>query len=349
VKVTRLAVFCFASLALVGCVGGGGGGTKKLDAGGSSFVGPLMEEWAKVYQKEKGVEVNYARTGSGDGINKMTDKLYAFGCSDAPMNADQLKNAQGQGGAVVHVPVVLGALVPVYNLPQIKDRLHFSGPVLADIYLGNVKKWNDQPLKDLNPGVELPDLPIWPVHRSEASGSSFIWSSYLTQVSPEWKDKVGAKMDLSKLPTGEGAKGTDGVTTQVISKEGALGYVELLYALKNKDKMNFGTVRNKAGKDVLAGPESVAAAGEQALQDVPDDLIVSLVNADGDASYPVCGVVYAVLYANQPADRGPATLDFLKWVVHDGQQYAPKLDYARLPDKLVKGIDAKLASVKVGS
>jgi phosphate ABC transporter phosphate-binding protein len=294
-------------LALIAGCPVGSNSVKKLDAGGSSFVGPLMEEWAKVYQKEQGVEINYARTGSGDGITKMTDRLYAFGCTDAPMDADQVKNAEGQGGPVVHVPVVLGALVPVYNLKGITERLHFSGPVLADIYLGKITKWNDPALKALNPGVELPDLAILPVRRSEKSGSSFIWSSYLSAVSPAWKEKVGARTEL-KLDTGEGAKGTDGVVTLVASKEGAVGYVELLYALRNKDKMNFGTVRNKAGKDVQAGPESVTAAAEQALQTVPDNLIVSVIDAEGEASYPICGVVWAVLYANQPADKGPATV-----------------------------------------
>jgi phosphate transport system substrate-binding protein len=215
--------------------------------------------------------------------------------------------------------------------------------VLADIYLGKIKKWNHDELKALNKGVDLPDKDIKVVHRSEPSGTTFVWTSYLTAVSNDWA-KIGAAKDV-KWPTGEGAKGNDGVANQVVATEGSIGYMETIYALDKK--IQFGPVRNQAGKDVLASElEGLTAAAEAKLTDVPDNLCVVFVDAPGDKSYPICGVVWAVMYEKQPAERQKTLVEFLHWVTHDGQKLAPPLHYAMLPTGLVQRIDKKLDTIK---
>jgi phosphate transport system substrate-binding protein len=328
----------------VGCGGGAGGGSKELAAGGSTFIEPLMKEWAGLYDKEKGVKIDYKGGGSGKGIQQMIEGTYAFGCTDAPMNAEELKSAKEKGGDVIHIPLTIGAVVPIYNLKDVKDPIKFDGPVLAAIFLGAITKWNDPALVKLNPGVNLPDKTINVVHRADPSGTTFIWTEYLSKASEgKWpKDKVAKQIDW---PAGEGAKGSDQVANQVKATEGAIGYVEVLYALN--DKIPFGSVRNQAGKDILASDmNSLTAAAEGA--EIKPDLTFSLTNAPGDQSYPISSAVWAVFYAKQPADKGPLLVNFLKWATHDGQKHAPNLHYAPLPDKLVKLTDKKLEEVKIG-
>jgi phosphate transport system substrate-binding protein len=319
----------------------------KLDGGGSTFIGPMMQEWRKTYAREKDVKVDYGLGGSGKGIKSMTDKNYDFGCTDAPMTEAQLKEARDQGGEVAHIPLVLGAIVPAYNLPEVKEPVKFTGAVLADIYLGAVTRWNDAPLKELNPGVDLPDRKIVVVRRAEPSGSTFLWTSFLAKTSPKWKEQVGSGMEV-KWPaaSGDGLRGSDGVTGQIASTPGALGYVELLFALKNKEKMGFGSIRNRKGKDVLASTESIIAASEAAQNDIPENLCWLLIDADGENSYPICGPTWAVLYVKPPHGNGQALADFLHWVVHEGQKDVTKLDYAPLPAGLVTRIDKKLETIQ---
>src|SRR5579862_6729322 len=223
------------ALATVGCFGSSGGtgvnaAKPRLNAAGSTFVFPMMSKWSSEYDKAKSVEVNYQSIGSGGGIQQMTEKTADFGCTDGPMTDKQLSVAKEKGGEVVHIPLCMGAVVPAYNLEEIKEPIIFSGTVLADIYLGKIKKWNDKALADLNPGVKLPDKEIGVVYRSEGSGTTYVWVDYLAKVSSEWKDKVGVATSV-KWPIGEGAKGNEGVAGRVKGNPGSIGYIELTYAL----------------------------------------------------------------------------------------------------------------------
>jgi phosphate transport system substrate-binding protein len=277
----------------------------------------MMSKWAAEYKKAKGIEVNYQSIGSGGGIQQMTAQTFDFGCSDGPMNEEQLKKAVEVNGEVLHIPMVMGAVVPAYNL-GLKETVRFSGPVLADIYLGKIKKWNDPALQALNPGVALPDLDIVVVHRADGSGTTYIWVDYLAKVSTAWKTKVGVGTSVN-WPTGIGQKGNEGVTRQTKQTNGAIGYVELIYALQNK--VDYGLVRNQEGAFINASLASITAAASDALKEIPDDLRYSLTNAPGKDSYPISGTSWAVLYVKQAPERGKAVVDFLRWCTHEGQQF----------------------------
>jgi len=349
-KMKRLFVWTAAGLTALSllAIGGCSDGAKsptRLNAGGSTFVYPMMSKWASEYEKAKGVQVNYQSIGSGGGIQQMTAKTFEFGCTDGPMNEEQLQKCRQQGAEAVHVPLVMGAVVPTYTLDEVKEPLRFSGPLLADIFLGNVKNWNDPALKDLNPNAMLPDKEIVVVHRSDGSGTTYIWVDYLAKVSPEWQKKVGVGTSVN-WPTGIGQKGNEGVAGQVQRSSGSIGYVELIYALQNH--MKYGPVKNKAEAFVNASLESVTAAGSNVLSDIPDDLRYSITDAPGKDSYPISGTVWAVIYDKQPAGKGQAVVDFLRWVTHDGQQFAEGLHYARLPEGLVKRLEKKLDQVQIG-
>ena len=252
-------------LVLLGCGGSGGSGAKpRINGAGATFIYPMMSKWAKEYDNAKGVEVNYQSIGSGGGVQQMTAKTADFGSTDGPMSEEQLKKAREVGGEVVHIPLAMGAVVPAYNLEEVKEPLTFSGPVLADIYLGKIKKWNDKAIQDLNPGVNLPDKVIAVVHRSDGSGTTYVWVDYLAKVSDEWKKKVGVAQSVD-WPVGEGAKGNEGVSGTVKSTPGAIGYIELIYALQNK--IEFGRVMNKEGAAIKASLESITTAADNELED----------------------------------------------------------------------------------
>jgi phosphate transport system substrate-binding protein len=302
----------------------------------------MMQQWSKLYLKEKGVQVNYQSKGSGAGIDMMTNKQIDFGCTDAPLNEEQLAKAKATGGEVIHIPVVLGAVVPAYNLPGVEEQIRFSGAVLADIFLNKIQKWNDPALKALNPNINLPDLNIAVVHRSDSSGTTFIWTDYLAKVSPEWK-KVGAGTAI-EWPCGVGMPKNDGVAGQIQRASGALGYIELIYALNNNIK--YGSVQNRAGEFITADLKSVTAAANLALADIPDDLRFSLTNAPGKEAYPISGTVWAILYVHQPADKAKPVAEFLRWVTHEGQSHTEALHYARLPEGLAERGDAKLKLIQ---
>jgi phosphate transport system substrate-binding protein len=337
-----MAVLGLILSATCGC---GGRAEQRLNGGGSTFVFPMMSKWASDYDKASGVKVNYQSIGSGGGIQQMTAKTIDFGCTDAPMNEEQLQKARDVGGEVVHIPLVMGAVVPIYNLEEAGEPLRFTGPVLADIFLGKITKWNDKALQDLNPGAKLPDKEIVVVRRSDGSGTTYIWTDYLAKVSPEWKSKVGVGTSVN-WPVGIGQKGNEGVTGQVKRSPGSIGYVELTYALQNDVK--YGSVRNREGEFIKGSLESVTAAAAGALSEIPDDLRYSITNAPGKDAYPLSGTVWAVLYVNQPADKGKAVVDFIRWVTHQGQQSAAELHYARLPQGLVERVDKMLERVQVG-
>jgi phosphate transport system substrate-binding protein len=304
----------------------------------------MMSKWAGEYDKAKGVKINYQSIGSGGGIQQMTAKTLDFGCTDAPMNDEQLAKARETGGDVVHIPLVMGAAVAIYNLDEAKEALQFTGTVLADIFLGKIKKWNDQALKTLNPKANLPDKEISVVHRSDGSGTTHIWVDYLSKVSEEWKTKVGVGTSVN-WPCGVGQKGSEGVSGHVKRSAGSIGYVELTYALQNN--IQFGLVENKEGVFVKAGIDSVTEAAKGALSEIPNDLRYSITNAPGKDAYPISGTVWAVIYVKQPSDKGKAVVDFLRWVAHEGQRYAGDLHYAPLPPGLIERLDKKLDQVQV--
>jgi phosphate ABC transporter phosphate-binding protein len=338
-----------AFLVLTGC-GGCGKGSQKLSGSGSTFIKPIMDKWIEAYTKEKGdLEINYQGTGSTAGIKQMTDQAVDFGCTDAFMTEEQLSLAKKRGGEVVHIPLVMGAIVPAYNLKGIDRPINFSGEVLAGIFLGEIKKWNDPALKKINEGVNLPDLNIAVVHRTEGSGSTFIFTSYLQKTSKAWQESgVGAGTTV-KWKTGTGEQGNPGVAGFISQTEGSIGYIELYYALLKKDAIRFGAVQNQVGKFILADLKSVTRAAENSLQDkkrITDDLNMDLLNAPGEESYPISGATWAVLYTNQDAQRGKALVEFFAWATHEGQKYNESMHYARLPEALVKRIDEKLQKIK---
>jgi phosphate ABC transporter phosphate-binding protein len=354
----RLILAAVLAAGAAGC-SGGGAGTVELNGQGATFVEPVMKVWTNHYLEEKTggqVRINYQGTGSGAGIQQLTNKTTDFGCSDAPMNKKQLDAVTEAGGPVVHVPLVIGAVVPAYNLEGVSQPLNFTGAVLADIYLGKVTKWNDPALKALNPGVNLPDLGIQPVFRSDSSGTSNVFTEYLAKVSPEFKRTVGASTSPAfPQGVGIGKPKTDGVAGHVANTPGAIGYVELTYALDKKAQ--YGAVRNKAGKFVRADLAGITAAAAASLQEKPadepyslHDLTYSLTDAAGDGSYPIAAMSYAVLYANQPdAARGKALVEFLTWCASaEGQAMAERRNYAALPPDLAAKVAAKLGTIKVG-
>ncbi len=331
---------------------GGGGesprttsGPANLRGGGSSFVKPIMDKWVAEYKKAKGGTINYQPTASGAGVRSMTDRSVDFGCTDAFMTDEELKNARDakDGGEVLHIPLVMGGLVPAYNLPEADKPLNFTGEVLAKIYLGKITRWNDVEIKRHNPEVALPDKEIAPVHRSDSSGSTNIFTEYLSKVSEDWKP-IGFGTTV-EWKVGPGAEKTAGVAGFIKKNPYSLGYVELTYALQSD--LKFGAVRNRAGQFVSASLPSVAKAAENSLGDkFPADLRYSITDAPGDGSYPISGTTWAVLYVNQPGEKAGQLADFFTWVVHDGQKYTEEKHYAPLPQGLVQRIDEKLKQIQ---
>jgi phosphate transport system substrate-binding protein len=336
-RLTTLAAVVALALLSPGC--GRGQREERLTGGGSSFVNLIMKKWASAYYKDKGIQIDYTSSGSGNGIQQMIQQKNDFGCTDAPMSKEQLAKARAAGGEVLHVPLVIGGVVPAYNLPGVKQPLRFTGPVLADIFLGKIKKWNEPPLKELNPMADLPDQEIAVVHRSDGSGTTYIWAYYLSKVSPAWKNKVGVGTDLS-WPAGIGVPKNDGVAGQIGRTPGALGYVELGYALTND--IQYGAVKNPSKEYVRANLESVTKAGEGVKTESPDDLLDHLTGSPARGAYPICGATWAVLYVKQPPERARLLGDFLRWCTHDGQDYTRENQYARLPAELVRQADGLL-------
>jgi phosphate transport system substrate-binding protein len=288
------------------------------------------------------VEINYQSLGSGAGIRQVTAQTVFFGATDGPMTNDQLLAAPGK---ILHFPTVLGGVAPVYNIPNVRAELKFSGPVLADIFFGKITKWNDPAIAKLNAGVTLPSTDVTVVHRSDGSGTTYIFADYLAKVSPEWKAKVGVGQSPN-WPTGIGGKGNEGVAGLVTQTPGSIGYVELIYALQNK--ISYGAVQNMAGEFVKASVESVTAAAAEAVAKMPPDFRVSITNAPGKDAYPISSFTWLLLYES-PKDKSQAKImvDFVKWALTDGQKFAPPLGYAPLPEGIVKLETAQLARIKV--
>jgi len=285
------------------------------------------------------VRFNYQSIGSGGGIKQISSRTVDFGASDGPMTDEQLKQAPSE---VLHIPTVLGAVVATYNLPG-NPKLSFTPDVLADIFLGKITKWNDARIAAANSGVQLPDQPILVVHRSDGSGTTYIWVDYLSKVSPEWQQKVGKGTSVN-WPVGLGGKGNEGVAGQVKNTPGALGYVELAYAVKNK--MPVAAVKNAAGKFVEPTIASTTAAAAGAAKSMPADFRVSLTNAPGEEAYPIASFTWLLVYKDQPNElKGRALAKFLWWMSHEGKKYADDLLYAPLPQPVVTQVEAKIRQI----
>ena len=314
-----------------------------INGAGATFPYPIYSKWFSEYNKLHGdVRINYQPLGSGAGIRQITERTVFFGASDSPMTNEQLLGAPGK---LLHFPTVLGAVVPVYNVPGVSQDLKFSGPVLANIYLGKITKWNDPALAALNKGVTLPDTDIVVAHRSDGSGTTYIWVDYLSKVSPEFKKTVGVNTSV-KWPVGVAAAKNDGVAAIVKQTPGALGYVELIYALNTKQP--YGEVQNASGKFLKASLVSVSAAAAAAAKQMPADYRVSITNAAGDAVYPISSFTWLLLYQD-PKDKAQAKamVNFVKWALTDGQKFAGDMGYAPLPKNVVDMELKTLATIKV--
>ncbi len=316
-----------------------------LTGAGATFPNPIYTKWFDAYHKKTGVQINYQSIGSGGGIRQFTEGTVDFGATDGPMNESQIAAV---GANVLHVPTVLGAVVVTYNLPGLGGtRLKFDGDALVDIFMGRITKWNDKRLAQLNPGVRLPDLDVIVVHRSDGSGTSYIFTDFLNKFSREWRDKVGYATSVD-WPVGLGGKGNEGVTQQVKQTEGAIGYVELIYALSNG--LGYGEIRNAAGKFVTPSLASVTAAAAAAKLSKDTDFRVSITNAPGADAYPIASFTWLLVQKDaKDAAKAKIIKDFLTWMVSpDAQKMAAELNYAPLPAEVVALIQARLPTLKSG-
>jgi len=304
----------------------------QINGAGATFPNPIYSKWFSEYNKlHPEVEINYQPIGSGGGIRQLTNQTVFFGASDGPMTSEQMLQA---GGKVLHLPTVLGGVVPVYNIPGVDAELKFSGKVLADVILGRVNKWNDPAIAALNPGIKLPGTDITVCHRSDGSGTTYIFVDYLSKISPDFKKTVGVATSVN-WPVGVGGKGNEGVAGLVKQTPGAIGYVELIYAIQNK--IDYGSVQNMAGEFVRATVESVTLAAAAAAKAMPADFRVSITNAPGAGVYPISSFTWLLFYES-PKDKQRAKImkDFTRWALTDGQKFAPELGYSPLPESVVK-------------
>src|SRR5438034_6376095 len=341
VLISALAV----AVTFAACAGNTGtGGEVRLQGAGATFPNPLYQKWLSEYGKlNANIKIDYQSIGSGGGIKQIQARTVDFGASDAPMTEAELKASPAE---LIHIPTVLGAVVITYNLSEVSKPLRFSPDVIADIFLGKITKWNDPRIKADNTDATLPAADITVVHRAESSGTSFVFTDYLAKVSAEWKEKVGADK-APKWPVGQGGKGNEGVTGQLKQQPNTIGYVELAYAVQNK--LPVALVKNASGNFVEPSIDAVTAAAAAELTQTPEDLRVSLTNANGPNVYPISSYTYILVYKEQP-DRlkGKAVIDFVWWGIHDGEKFANDLQYAPLPDAIVKRAEAKINSITAG-
>ena len=318
-------------------------GEIRLTGAGATFPYPIYSKWVLEYTKTRpNVEINYQSIGSGGGIRQFMDRTVDFGATDGPMSDSQITAVRGN---VLHIPTVLGAVVPVYTLPGITQRLRFTPEVLAGVFLGQITRWNDSRIAAANPGVTLPDRDIIVVHRSDGSGTTFIWTDYLSKASPEWSGRVGRGTAVN-WPVGLGGRGNEGVASTVLRTPGAIGYVELVYAVQNR--MPFGLVRNRAGTFVEATLASTTAAAGGERWPADTDFRVSITDADERDAYPVASFTWILIPREMTnAANARALLEFLWWATHDGQQFATALGYAPLPQPVVRLVEQRLKAVTV--
>jgi phosphate transport system substrate-binding protein len=316
-----------------------------LNGAGATFPNPIYSKWFSEYGKlHSNVQVNYQSIGSGGGIRQVTEGTVDFGASDMPMTDGQLAEAQSKlKTTVLNIPSVLGAVVPAYNIPGVSGEVKFTPDALAGIFLGKITKWNDKAITSANPGVNFPDKDIVVVHRSDGSGTTFIWTDYLSKVSPDWKNQVGSNTSV-KWPVGLGGKGNEGVAGSIRQLQGAIGYVELIYAVQNN--IPYGSVRNAAGVFLKASLEGVTAAAASAPK-MPADFRVSITDAPGKSAYPISSFTWLLIpEQSKDAAKGRILADFLNWMVTDGEKMASALSYAPLPDSVVQKVKEAVKQVK---
>jgi len=317
--------------------------TVQINGAGATFPYPIYSKWFSEYNKmHPEVEINYQSIGSGGGIRQLSNQTVFFGATDGPMTPDQMSAAPGP---ILHLPTVLGAVVPIYNIPGVDAQLKFSGKVLADIIMGRITKWNDAAIAALNPGARLPATDITVVHRSDGSGTTYIFVDYLSKVSPDFKKTVGVATSVN-WPVGVGGKGNEGVAGLVKQTPGSIGYVELVYARQNK--IDYGSVQNYDGEFVSASLESVTAAAAAAAKAMPKDFRVSITNAPGKTAYPISSFTWLLFYEH-PSDKKRAKImvDFMKWAGSEGQKYATDLGYAPLPQEVAALVMEALKRISV--
>jgi phosphate transport system substrate-binding protein len=353
-KTYLTAFFIFTALVLSACSGqsmgngnsSGGGGSITLQGSGASFPKPIYEKWASEYGKTaSGVRVDYQSTGSGAGQNAIISRTADFGASDDPVKDEDLKKADSE---IMHIPTVLGAVVLTYNLPGVNAPLKLSPDTISGIYLGTIKKWNDAALKKDNPDLNLPDADILPVYRNDSSGTTAVFTDFLSKTNADWKAKVGANKQPSWITgVGTGAPRNDGVMGQVKQTPNSIGYVELTFAKANN--LPTALIKNKSGAFVEATLDSVSAAAAGSVAATPEDLRVQITDADGAAAYPIASYTYILVYKDQrDAAKGKALADFLWWAIHDGEKFTKDLHYAPLPAEIVKKVEAKINSMTSG-
>ncbi len=322
-----------------------GWGQTTLNGAGATFPNPMYSKWFSEYHKlHSDVQVNYQPIGSGGGIRQLTEGTVDFGASDMPMTDQQLAEAQAKlKTKVLNIPTVLGAVVPAYNIPGVSGEVKFTPDALAGIFLGRISKWNDKAITSANPDIKFPDKDIIVVHRSDGSGTSFIWTDYLSKVSADWKSQVGSNTSV-KWPIGLGGKGNEGVAGSIRQLQGSIGYVELIYALQNN--IPFGSVRNSSGTFLKASLAGVTAAAASAPK-MPADFRVSITNAPGKDAYPISSFTWLLLpvQSKDPA-KGKILSDFLNWMASDGQKMTNALSYASLPDSVAAKVKDTIKQVK---
>jgi len=315
--------------------------TQNLNGAGATFPYPVYSKWFSEYASaHPGIHINYQSIGSGGGIRQVTEGTIDFGASDGPMTDQQIAESKV---AVMHIPTVLGAVVPVYNIPGVTGNLNLAPDVIADIYLGKIKKWDDPRLAKDNPGVKFPSTAILPVYRSDGSGTTYIFTDFLSKISPDWAKKVGKSTSV-KWPVGIGQKGNEGVAGMVRQSPSSFGYVELIYALQNK--MTYGAVRNASGKFVLATTDGVTAAAAAAAATMPADYRVSITNASGDASYPISSFTWFLIPTHSQNTAKTETLkNFLTWMLDHGESEASSMGYAPLPTQVQAMVRKSIADL----
>ena len=332
-----LAIAALATLAWTSAQAG------DISGAGATFPYPIYSKWVADYQAATGIKINYQSKGSGAGIKQLQEGIVDFGASDGPMTDQEIASAKH--GPVLHFPTVLGAVVVAYNLPEVTTPLRINGQVIADIFMGTIKKWNDARIAALNPSVKLPATDILVVHRADGSGTTYIFTDYLTSASPSWKPGRGKEV---QWPVGLGAQGNEGVSGQVKQTPGSIGYTELAYAKQNN--LQTAHVQNKAGEFVEPSIASITAAGEGVAASLPadTDYRISIVNGPGASAYPISSFTWLLVYATAPdAAKGKKLVDFMRWMYSTGQQSAASLDYAPLPAALAQRLTERLANISL--
>ncbi|HVE78120.1 MAG TPA: phosphate ABC transporter substrate-binding protein PstS [Gemmatimonadaceae bacterium] len=355
----RAAVGLLATSAFLACAGSDGGsdsgaatagrrsGSADLTGAGATFPYPLYSKWFSDYAARTGVRINYQSIGSGGGVRQISEGTVDFGASDAPMSDEEM--ARAKGGPIVHVPTVIGAVAVTYNLPDVTAPVRLTGEALADIFRGRITRWNDARIAAVNPGATLPNRDILVVHRSDGSGTTYVFTDYLTSVSQAWAAGPGKGKDV-QWPTGLGGKGNEGVAGQVKQTPGSIGYVELAYAKQNR--LPVAEIRNAEGRFVAPSIESATAAAAGMAGSLPadTDFRVSIVNPRGTNAYPIASLTWLLVYQNQTdSTKGRKLVDFIRWALTEGEKTAAALDYAPLPAAIVTRLNARVAQIKVGA